>query len=243
MGTSQEALSLPFKLHPGRDNKGTSLPSQERDSEASPPESESPKLTSKVAKILKEYHNPDPIARLIGPANETFVKIEGKLYLALIDSGAQLSALPESLVRELKLQVHSLNTIIKAEAMGGSLVPYSGYVEANLSIPGIKAMNRDSLLMAVKDTEYTNRVPVQLGTLHINEALASVTMEEYGKLPIAWARANFPPKPISKLATVSGPEFDLDTIKGHVKITKAITISPFQTVQATGITNCSSHFK
>ena len=28
-----------------------------------------------------------------------------------------------------------------------------------------------------------------------------------------------------------------------MKITKAITISPFQTVQATGITNCSSHFK
>ena len=119
METFQEALSLLFKLHPGRDNKGTSLPSQERDSEASPPESESPKLTSKVVKILKEYHSPDPIARLIGPANETFVKIEGKLYLTLIDSGAQLSALPESLVRELKLQVHSLNTIIKVEAMGG----------------------------------------------------------------------------------------------------------------------------
>ena len=109
MGTSQEALSLPFKLHPGRDNKGTSLPSQERDSKASPAESESPKLTSKVAKIL----------RLIGPANEIFVKIGGKPYLALIDSGAQLSASPELLVRELKLQVHSLNTIIKVEARGG----------------------------------------------------------------------------------------------------------------------------
>ena len=182
MGTSQEALSLPFKLHSGRDNEGASLPSQERDSEASSPESEFPKLTTKIAKILKEYHNPDPIARLIGPANETFVKIEGKPYLALIDSGAQLSALPESLVKKLKLQIHSLNTIIKAEATGGSLVPYSGYVEANLSIPGIKAMNKDSLFMVVKDTEYTSRVPVQIGTLHINEALASVTREEYGKL-------------------------------------------------------------
>ena len=36
-------------------------------------------------------------------------------------------------------------------------------------------MNKDSLFMVVKDTEYTNRVPVQIGTLHINEALASVT--------------------------------------------------------------------
>ena len=244
MGTSQEALSLPFKLHSGRDNKGVSLPSQERDSEASSPESKFPKLTTKIAKILKEYHNPDPIARLIGPTNETFVKIEGKPYLALIDSRAQLSALPELLVKKLKLQIHSLNTIIKAEAMGGgSLVPYSGYVEANLSIPGIKAMNKDSLFMVVKDTKYTNRVPVQIGTLHINAALASVIREEYGKLPITWARANFPPKPISKSATISESEFDLDTIKGHVKITKAITISPFQTVQATEITNCSTHFK
>ena len=102
--------------------------------------------------------------------------------MTLIDSGAQLSALPESLVGKLKLQIHSLNTIIEAEAMGGgSPVPYSGYVEANLSIPGIKAMKKDSLFMVVKDTEYTNRVPVQIGMLPINEALASVT-KEYGKL-------------------------------------------------------------
>ena len=97
--------------------------------------------------------------------------------------------------------------------------------------------------MVVKDTEYTNRVPVQIDTLYINEALALVTREEYSKLPIAWARANFPPKPISKSATVLESEFDLETIKGHVKITKAITIPPFQTVQATGIMNCSTHFK
>ena len=55
------------------------------------------------------------MARLIGPANETFVKIEGKPYLALIDSGAQLSALPESLVRKLKLRIHSLNTKLQGD--------------------------------------------------------------------------------------------------------------------------------
>ena len=151
MGTSQETLPLLFKLHSGRDDKGASLPCQDQDSEASTPKSKFPKLTTKIAKVLREYHNPDLIARLIGPANETLVKIEGKPYLALIDSGAQLSALPESLVKKLKLQIHSLNTIIKAEATGGSLVPYPGYVEVNLSIPGIKAMNKDSLFMLVKD--------------------------------------------------------------------------------------------
>ena len=47
------------------------------------------------------------------------VKIEGKPYLALIDSGAKLSALLESLVEKLKLKVHNLNTIIEVEATGG----------------------------------------------------------------------------------------------------------------------------
>ena len=134
--------------------------------------------------------------------------------MALIDSGAQLSALPESLVEKLKLKVHGLNTIIEAEATGGSLVLYTGYMEARLSIPGIKAMNQNSLFMVIKDTNYTDRVPVQLGTLHINEALALVTQEEYGKLSVAWARGNFPPKPIAKSANVKESEFDLDSVKG-----------------------------
>ena len=85
-------------------------------------------MISKISKVLQKYHNPDPMARLIGPANETFVKIEGESYLALIDSGAQLSALQESLVKKLKLKVHHLNTFIEAEATGGTLVPYTGYI-------------------------------------------------------------------------------------------------------------------
>ena len=79
------------------------------------------------------------------------MKIEGESYLALIDSGAQLLALPESLVTKLNLKIHKLDMLIEAEATGGSLVPYSGYVEAKLSIPGIKAMNHNSLFMVIKD--------------------------------------------------------------------------------------------
>ena len=113
--------------------------------------------------------------------------------MALIDVGAQSSALPESLVKRLKLRVYHFDTIIEVEATGGSLVPYTGYVEARLSVPGIKAMNQNLLFMVVRDTNYTNRVPVRLGTLHIDEALALVTREEYRNLSVTWARANFSP--------------------------------------------------
>ena len=40
-----------------------------------------PSIISKISKVLQKYHNPDPIARLIGPANETKVQIEGKSFL------------------------------------------------------------------------------------------------------------------------------------------------------------------
>ena len=163
--------------------------------------------------------------------------------MALIDSGAQLSALPESLVTKLNLKIHKLDTLIEVEATGGSLVPYSGYVEARLSIPGIKAMNHNSLFMVVKDTNYTKRVPIQLGTLHIDEALSLVMGEEYGKLSATWVRTNFPPQPISGSTQVSKSEFDLETIKGNVRITKQVTFGPFETKHVLGLTKCNTHYK
>ena len=112
-------MPITFKLHEVRNSQGTSLPSQKGDKTASSIQSKYPTVISKISKVLQKYHNPDPIVRLIGPANETKVHIEGKPFLALIDSGAQLSALPESLVEKLKLKIHNLHTIIEAEAMVG----------------------------------------------------------------------------------------------------------------------------
>ena len=73
----------------------------------------------------------------------------------------------ESLVQTLKLPIHQLNTLIEAEVSGGGVVPYIGYIEARLSIPGIKAMDKDLLFMVSNDSPYMDRVPIQLSTLHI----------------------------------------------------------------------------
>ena len=52
---------------------------------------------------------------------------------------------------------------------------------------------------------------------------------------------NFPP--IDKNLKINEPEFDLDKIQGHVKLTKPLTIAPFQTVHVSGLTECNHHFK
>ena len=92
--------------------------------------------------------------RLIGPANEATIIVEGQEFPALIDSGAQLSTMSEALVQALKLPVHKLNTLIKAEVSGRNTIPHVGYVEARLQIPGIQAMNKDSLFMVSNNSPY-----------------------------------------------------------------------------------------
>ena len=159
----------------------------------------------------------------------------------MIDNGAQLSTMSEALVQALKLPIHKLNTLIEAEVSGESTVPYVGYVEARLQIPSIAAMNKDSLFMVSNNSPYMNRVPIQLGTLHIREAIICATKDELDKLSMAWKTANFPP--ISKNLKINEPEFDLNKIQGHVKLTKPVTIAPFQTVHVLGLTECNQHFK
>ena len=91
-----------------------------------------------ISRVVQKYHNPDPLLRLIGLANEATIMIEGQQFLALVDNGAQLSTMSESLVQALKLSIHELNTLIEAEVSGGGITPYTGYVEARLAISGIK---------------------------------------------------------------------------------------------------------
>ena len=97
--------------------------------------------------------------------------------------------------------------------------------------------------MVSNNSQYTNRVPIQLGTLHIREAIHLATKEEMENLPPAWETVNFPPQSIAKSNLVKEPEFDLNKIKGQVKLTKSVTIAPFQTVHVsptlqTGLCDC-----
>ena len=57
--------------------------------------------------------------------------------LALVDSGAQLSAITVDFTQQLKLPIYMLEQFIKLKATGGGKIPYKGYVEVNLNIPEI----------------------------------------------------------------------------------------------------------
>ena len=70
----------------------------------------------------------------------------------MIDPGAQISTICTSLVEKLKLPVHSLDQILHVEPTWEGLVAYEGYVEVNLKVPRVSALNEEVLMLVINDS-------------------------------------------------------------------------------------------
>ena len=144
------------------------------------------KIVAKQAKSL--YYNPDPLFHLIGEANETEVTLNGTTLRALVDSGSQISTISEGVAKLLGLKVKSLKNILDIEGTGGIKVKYKGYVEASLGLSKVKNFEEPCLFVVINDSEYSKRVPIQIGTLHIDLVLDQATKQELAALGKAWER-------------------------------------------------------
>ena len=127
------------------------------------------------------YHNPDPLFRLIGEANESIVFVKGQKARDLIDSGSQLSSISVAWVKKLNLNLRQLHSVLQIEGSGGFDVPYLGYVEACLTVPEVSAFDMDVLLLIVPDSAHTAHTPITLGSLHIDMVinLETKTVREF----------------------------------------------------------------
>ena len=199
-------------------------------------------IVAKAVKMADRYHNLDPLIRLIGPVNESTVILEGREYPALLDSGAQPSGISLELARKLGLKIYQLDTLLDIEGFGGNDVPYLGYVEAHLQVKGISGMDEDSLFLVVPDSNYTRRVPISIGTVHIERCLQLLKEGEITKLPDSWERAIFP-KHILKKDRIIDPDFNLESVEGKIKLPKRVVLKPFETVLVSGISGSKLHRK
>ena len=184
-----------------------------------------------------EYHNPDPLVRLIGPANEGKVRVEGVETTALIDTGACISAMTKSYVEALELEIKPLESMLDIEGTGGGKVPYHGYVKCKLNLPQIEKFDHDVLMLVIDDSQYGARVPIQLGTLHIDMAIDLATVEERMKFKRKWERAE-----MASYLRMAGmqveegkPVIDLDEITGNVHLTHNLSLGPFESATISGL--------
>ena len=101
----------------------------------------------------------------MGRANETNIKIDGIISKALIDSGAMISMMSRGYCDEHGYEIQPLDHLVPIEGSRGADVPYLGYVEVRMHIPGINSFNRDVLmLISHTTTHYHQRVPILVGS-------------------------------------------------------------------------------
>ena len=75
--------------------------------------------------------------------------------MTLIDSGAQVSSVSSQFCEELALEIQPLGQLLELERTGSTAIPYLGFVEVNLQIPGIQHYNEDVLLLVIPTMTYS----------------------------------------------------------------------------------------
>ena len=184
----------------------------------------------KMKEMNETFNERYTLFRLIGEANENEVVLNQTKLKALVDSGSQILTLTETLAKLMGLKIKSLKNILEIEGTGGIQVKNKGYVEAILSIPQVKDFEEPCLFVVVGDSEYRKRVPIQIGTLHIDMVLEKATKEGLSLLGRTWERGTLLRKSVEK-----DKQFDLDQVDGLVKTVEIVTIQPGETKRVSGM--------
>ena len=95
------------------------------------------------------------------------------------------------LCKELTLQIQPLGQLLELEGTGGAAIPYLGFMEVNLQIPGITNYNENVLLLVIPTMTYLETVLVMVGSKIIDRALSLMTKEELAKVTMMWRQAHF----------------------------------------------------
>ena len=127
----------------------------------------------------------------MGCCNEATVIVDGQKAAAFIDLSAQVLTISSWFCEDLTLQMQPLGKLLELEGTAGSAIPYLGYVEVNIQIPGIKNYNKDVLLLVIPTTTYSEKVPVMAGSKIIDRAMGVITKGELIKVTMTWRQAHF----------------------------------------------------
>ena len=89
------------------------------------------------------------------------------------------------------LKVHPWGRLLELECAEGSAIPYLGYVEVNLQIPGIKGYNEDILLLVIPTTTYSQEGPSLGQVENHRQGDGNDDKGELTRETVTWKQANF----------------------------------------------------
>ena len=106
----------------------------------SPTESK-PKVTAKKRALMKMSHTKDTPCKLpkglVGTKSTAQVEIEGQVVNCLLDTGSQVTTVPQSFLQKClsQYQIKPLYDLLEVEGANGQSVPYLGYIELSVNFP------------------------------------------------------------------------------------------------------------
>ena len=146
------------------------------------------------------------------------------------------------------------------EGSAGTDIPYLGYTEANLKLPAANNYDSDQLFLVVEQcTKFGDQVPIQVGTNFQDELLAVLPVQDLVGL-VKEVKRGIVCRIVSQTAQISVEElskeiakqlekakkeieWDLNSLKGKIRLTKAVTIPANRELQVTGVTTVKGHTK
>ena len=152
----------------------------------------------------------------------------------LVNSGAQISTVSMAFVERHGLPIWQLQQLLDFEGFGGVEVPYIGYTQLQLKIPGVKDYDKDILLFIQKDSKYSEQVPVVLGTLHIKDVIQSATKEELVKLGNAWEMGALGSFVSARIAQLNETPM-INQVDHYVRLMRKVTLLPMQVHKTVGV--------
>ena len=166
--------------------------------------------------------------KLVGPANESFVSVEGKILSCLLDTGSMVSTISRSAYQQnfSDLTLHPL-TELSVSGVNGASLPYYGFIEVAIKCPFIDH-EFDLPLLVVPDTAYNARVPVLVGT-NILHHMCELGGSEL-TVPKPWKLA------VTSLVASS------DSVLCDVVTTQPVTVPPDSKTRVTGLCHGLSVF-
>ena len=121
---------------------------------------------------------------MVGISNEGVATIGNQRCKCLIDTGAQITSLSKSFYDRHFSQypLHDLGDLLTIEGAGGQPVPYLGYVEIAVSLPGSLPTSAavEAPVLIVPDTQYNKKVPLCVGT-NVIQACLNLGVAEFGQ--------------------------------------------------------------
>ena len=89
-----------------------------------------------------------------------------------------------------------------------------------MRVPNVRAFDLNMLMLVIPESEYSQRVPIMIGTIHIDEIIDLITKEELKLASRQWQCGIISRKVVMKQMQMKENRDILTQVKGEVKLTR-----------------------